>query len=111
MSVMPCCLSDDGEGDAEPGPDDDADERPEDREDDRFGPDHGPDLAAPHADGAQQADLVGALEDREHERVHDADEGDEDGERQQDVDEPEQLVDLFCWACSNCACVWIVRLG
>jgi hypothetical protein len=38
-----------------------------------LGPDHGPDLAPPHADRAEQADLAGALEHREHERVHDPD--------------------------------------
>ena len=43
---------------------------------------------------AQQPDLVGALEHRQHERVDDPDEGDDHGQGEQRVDEAEQLVDL-----------------
>ena len=94
VSVMPCECSDDDEGDAEARPDDDADDRAEDGEDHRLGADHGPDLAALHADRPQQPDLVGALEHRQHERVHDPDEGDDHGQGEQRVDQAEQLVDL-----------------
>ena len=52
------------------------------------------DLLARRADGAQHAQLARALADREHERVHDAEERDDDRQRQQRVDEAEQLVDL-----------------
>ena len=83
-----------GEGGAEGGPDDDPDDGAEDRQDHRLGPDHGPHLAPLHPDRPQQADLVGALEHRQHEGVDDPDEGDEDGQGQQGVDQAEQLVDL-----------------
>jgi hypothetical protein len=44
--------------------------------------------------GAQQPDLPGAFEHREHEGVHDPDERDENCERQEGVDEPKELVNL-----------------
>ena len=43
--------------------------------------DHRPDLAAGHADRAQQAQLAGALEDRQRQRVDDAEQGDHDGQQ------------------------------
>ena len=60
----------------------------------RLAADHGPDLAPAHADRSEQAQLPGALEHGEHQRVDDADNGDEDGQGQQGVDDGEQLVDL-----------------
>ena len=91
---MPCEWSDRDERDAEARSDDDADDGAEDGQDHRLGADHRPDLAPLHADGAQQPDLVGALEDRQHQRVDDADEGDDHGQGQQRVDQAQQLVDL-----------------
>ena len=82
------------EGDAQTGPYDDADDGAEDGQDHRLRADHGADLAPLHAHRAQQPDLVGALEDREHERVHDPDQGDDHGQAEQRVDQAEQLVDL-----------------
>src|SRR5690348_12248506 len=82
------------QGEAERGADHDPDDGAEDGQDHRLGPDHGADLAAAHADRAQQADLAGALEDREHERVHDPDERDDHGQAEQGVDQAEQLVDV-----------------
>jgi hypothetical protein len=79
--------------DAHAGADDDPDDGAEDRQDDCFGPDHRPDLAPLHADRPEQADLAGALEHREHERVHDPDQRDEHGQGEQGVDQPEDLVD------------------
>ena len=79
--------------DAHAGTDDDPDDGAEDGQDDRFGPDHRPDLAPLHADRPEQADLAGAFEHREHERVHDPDERDKHGQREQGVDQAEELVD------------------
>ena len=62
-----------------PVPDDDPDHRAEDGEDHGLRTDHGPDLPASHADRPEEADLVRPFEHREHQRVHDADEGDDDG--------------------------------
>ena len=93
-SVIPCFLSDDDERDAEPGAHDNPDECTEDRKDHRLGADHDPHLAPAHAHGPQETDLVGSLEHREHEGVYDADERDGHGERQQSIDEAEQLVHL-----------------
>ena len=55
--------------------------------------DHAPHLAARHADRAQHPELAGALEGREHERVDDAEQGDDHGQRQQHVEDGQQLVD------------------
>ncbi len=56
--------------------------------------DHRPHLPSFHTHRPQEPDLVGPLEDREHERVHNADEGDHDGQRQEGVDQRQELVDL-----------------
>ena len=86
-------LSERHQGNAHAGPDDDADDGPEDGQDHRLRADHGPHLAPFHAHGPQQADLAGALEHREHQRVDDAHQGDDDGQGEQGVDQAEQLVD------------------
>ncbi len=51
-------------------------------------------MAALHPDRPEKTYLPGALEDRQHEGVHDTDEGDHDGQGQQGIDQPEQLVHL-----------------
>ncbi len=71
--VMPCECSDETRARPSSRPDDDPDHGAEDGQDHRLRADHRPDLPAFHADGTQQADLVGALEDRQHQRVHDPD--------------------------------------
>ena len=86
-------LSDSGEGGAQRRPDDDACHSAEKSDDHRLGPDHGPDLPSFHPYRPQQAELVGALEHREHQGIDDPDQGDEDGQGQQDVDQPEEQVD------------------
>ena len=60
------------------------------RGDDALVADHPPDLTAAHADRAQHAELAGALEDRQHERVDDPEQADHDRKRQQHVEEVEQ---------------------
>ena len=104
-------LSERHQGYADARADDDADDGAEDRQDHRFRADHGPDLAPLHADRAQQADLVGALEHRQHQRVDDPDEGDDHRQGEQGVDQAEQLVDLATWDCSNWARVWTCTFG
>ena len=52
------------------------------------------DLAPRHADRAQHPELARALEDRQRERVDDPEQRDDDRQRQQRVDEVQQLVDL-----------------
>ena len=58
-------------------PEDDADHRPDQRGDHTLVADHPPRLPAGHADRPQHADLAGALEDSEHQRVDDAEEAHE----------------------------------
>ena len=82
------------QGDAQQRAHDDPDDRTEHGQDHRLGADHRPDLPAFHPDGPQQPDLVGSLEHREHERVHNADQRDEDGQGEQRVDQAQQLVHL-----------------
>ena len=55
--------------------------------------DHGPDLAAGHADRTEQAQLPGALEDRERQGVDDAEQGDHDRQQEHHGDEQQQVVD------------------
>ena len=57
------------------------------RGDHRLVADHPPHLAARGADRAQHAELARALGDREHERVDDAEQRDDDRQRQQRVDQ------------------------
>ena len=52
-----------------------------------------PQLRAGHADGPQQPELAGPLEDRQRQGVGDAEQGDEDGQGEQGVDQAEHLVD------------------
>ena len=54
---------------------------------------HPPQLATGHADRPHQAELTGALEHRQGERVGDADQGDDDGQRDHHVDHRQHLVD------------------
>ena len=80
--------------DAQRRADHDPDQGAEDGQDHRFRADHRPDLSALHADGTQQADLVGPFEDREHQRVDDPDQGDDHSQAEQRVDQAQQLVHL-----------------
>ena len=74
-------------------PDHGADDRADHRRDQRLVADHPADLRLRGADRAQHADLAGALVDRQHERVDDAEEADDHRQREQHVDQREQLVD------------------
>ena len=73
-------------------PEQDSEDAADRRRDDALVSDHAPNLTARHADGAQHADLPGPLEHREHERVHDPEEADENREREQDVEDVEHGV-------------------
>ena len=64
------------------------------RGDDRLVADHPAHLATRGADRTEHAELARALGDREHERVDDPEQRDDDRQRQQRVDEREDLVDL-----------------
>ena len=75
-------------------PDRDAQARADQRRDDALVADHAAHLPARHADRAQRAELAGALERREHQRVDDAEQAHDDGEREQDVEDRQQRVDV-----------------
>ena len=55
--------------------------------------DHQAQLAAAEPDRAQQPDLAGALDDRQRQRVHDAEHRDHQRQPEQGVDHQHQLVD------------------
>ena len=74
-------------------PEHDADRRADERRDDALVSDHAPHLATRHADGAKHPDLAGPLEDRQDERVHDPEEADDHGEREQDVEDVQDLLE------------------
>src|SRR5262249_3959658 len=80
-----------GEGDAERESEGGADESG----DDAFVADHPSRLPPGHADRSQHAELAGAFEDGEHERVDDPEQADDDREGEQDVEEDEDLVDAL----------------
>src|SRR5918995_6133251 len=56
-------------------------------------PDHPPHLAPRHPDRAQHPELSRALEDCEHERVHDPEEADDHRQREQHVEDVQHLVE------------------
>jgi hypothetical protein len=56
--------------------------------------DHAPDLAPRHADGAQHPELAGALEHRQRERVDHAEQADDHRQREQGVEQGQELADL-----------------
>ena len=79
---------------AERRPDGQTEGRAQQGDDHRL-PAHGrPHLGPGHADGPQEAELPGPLEDREGQGVGDAQQGDDHGQGEQGVDEVEQHVDL-----------------
>ena len=82
-------------GQAEPDPDAEpgAGHRPDEGDHHRLPADHRSDLAARHADRAEQTQLSGALEDRQRQGVDDAEERDDDREQQHHRDEGQQAVD------------------
>ena len=67
--------------------------RADDRDDHRLPPDHPLHLPAAHPDRAQQTQLACAFEDRQAERVHDAEERDQDRQREERRDQTEELID------------------
>ena len=56
---------------------------------------HAADLPAAHADGAHHADLAGALEHREHERVDHPEQADDDRQREEHVEEHQELLQVL----------------
>ena len=75
-------------------PDGDAHEGAEEGDDHRLPADHPAGLESGHPHGAKQPDLPGPLDDRQRQRVGDAEDGDDDGQEQQADYQAEQLVDL-----------------
>src|SRR5205823_5343758 len=73
-------------------PEGDAERAADERSDHALVADHAPHLPPRHPDGSQHAELARPLEHREHERVHDAEEADDDGEREQHVEHVEDRV-------------------
>ena len=70
----------------------DPEHRADQRRDDALVADHPPHLAAAHPDRPQHPELARALEHREGQRVHDAEQRDDHGQAEEDVEDPEDLV-------------------
>ena len=87
------------DGPAEEQADPEAEERAEQRDDHRLPTHRGPDLAAAHADRAEQPELAGALVDRQRQGVRDADQRDEHREEQQRVEEVHDVLIAASWVC------------
>jgi len=81
-------------GDAEWHADNDTESCPEDRHDDRLPAHRSLQLAAGHADGAEQAELARTFEDREGHGVGNAEHGDGDRKDEQRIHDEQQLVQL-----------------
>ena len=56
-------------------------------------PHHSADLTTRHADGAHHADLAGALEHGKHERIDHPEQADDDRQREQHIQQVQELVD------------------
>ena len=76
-------------------PEDHAEDRADQRRDHRLVADHRPHLAARHPDRPQHPQLPRAFVDRERQRVGDPEQRDHDRQREQRVEEVDELVDLF----------------
>ncbi len=72
--------------------------RADERGDDALLPDHAAGLPARHPDRPEHPDLTRPLVDREDERVDHPEDADEHGEREQDVEEGEELADVLVLA-------------
>ncbi len=110
-TVTPVVSQRTGERRAEQRADHDADDCAKQCDHDRFGGDHAYDLAASHADCAQQPDLTRALEDRQHQVLDDPDQRHQNSQCEQHVDQVEQRVDVVLLVLLNWARVRILRLG
>ncbi len=77
---------------ASPAPSGNPERGADQRRHDRLVADHPARLPARHPDCAQHADLARALEHRQHERVHDPEQRDDDREPEQDVEEEQEAV-------------------
>ena len=69
--------------------------RADQRRDHALVPDHPPRLPPRHPDRAQHPQLPRPLEDGQRERVHHPEEADDHGEREQDVEQQQELLDLL----------------
>ena len=78
---------------AEHDPEQDPERAADQRGDHALVPDHAPHLPPGHADRAQHPELARALEHRQHERVHDPEQADDDREREQDVEQVQDRVE------------------
>ena len=68
-------------------------------------------LPARHPDGAEHPELARPLEHRQHERVHDPEQADDDREREQDVEEVESVSRPCSWLFLNSALRRDLRFG
>ena len=78
----------------EEDPEREPDRRADERRDDALLPDHPADLPARHPDRAEHPDLTRALVDRQNERVDHPEDADEHRQREHDVEEREELVEV-----------------
>ena len=84
-----------------------AERRADQRRDHALVPDHPPRLPPRHPDRAQHPQLAGALEDRQRERVHHAEEADDHRQREQHVEQQQELLDLLSSFSIHSGRVWM----
>ena len=92
-------------------PEQDPEHAAEQRGDDALVADHPPQLAAAHPDRAQHPELPRALEHRQHQRVDDPEQADDDRQRQQHVEEVQELSSPLSWLALNWDLVWTLASG
>ena len=73
-------------------PERDPERAPDQRRDHALVPDHPPHLPASHADRTEHPEFARSLEDGEDERVHDPEEADHDREREEDVEDVQDVL-------------------
>ena len=83
-----------GREDGKEDADHDSERASDQRGDDALVTDHPAHLPAGHPHSSQHPDLACPLEDREHERVHHAEQTDDHGEPEQPVEDVQELVDV-----------------
>ena len=79
--------------DGEEETDDDSQGGADQRRDDALVPDHSPRLSPRHADRTEHPQLARPLEDGQHERVHDPEQADDHRQREQHVEQADDVVE------------------
>ena len=87
-------------------PERESERRADQRGDDALVADHAARLAPRHPDRTQHPELARPLEDRQRERVHHPEEADDDREREQDVEQQQELLDLLILLVDPLRRVW-----